>query len=308
MHPMLNVAVKAARRASSLINRASMDIDTVRVGNKGPGDYVTEVDHAVERDLIQTLQQAYPQHGFLAEESGLSGNEASPYRWIIDPLDGTTNFIHGLPHYAVSLALTFNGEVTVACVYQPATNELFTAAKGEGAYLNSRRLRVSRRGHFHEALLATSSPNQLLIRKPALVTLQGELNVATSGVRRMGSAVLDMAYLAAGRIDGYYGAGLQPWDIATGVLLVKEAGGLIADGNGEQRFMELGSVIAGNPKIFAQLLPRVQPVLAQATASPAAAGTDGGAVESAAPAEPTAVAPPAKPVGRATLKRAAKKV
>jgi myo-inositol-1(or 4)-monophosphatase len=286
MHPMLNVAVKAARRAGQIVSRAALDIETVKVGAKGPGDFVTEVDHAVEADIIQTLQMSFPQHAVLAEESGRTGDANATHEWIIDPIDGTTNFIHGLPHYAIAIALRVEGVVTQACVFAPATNDLYTASKGEGAFLNNRRLRVSKRLRLNEALLAASFARGSFSNHPSLQRVIGELSVNAAGVRRLGSTVLDLAYVAAGRLDACFSIGPKPWDIATGQLLVTEAGGLFSDIAGEAHYFENGTVVAGTPKIFAPLLTHLAPVAAaraaalseqapQATAAPAPAPTSG---------------------------------
>jgi myo-inositol-1(or 4)-monophosphatase len=266
---MLNVAVKAARRAGLIVTRAALDIETVKVGSKGPGDFVTEVDHAAEADIIQTLQMSFPQHAFIAEESGRTGPEGASHEWIIDPIDGTTNFIHGIPHYAISIALRVDGVVTQACVFAPGTNDLFTASKGEGAFLNNRRLRVSKRIKFGDALLAASFARSSFSSSRELMQLFGELSVKTAGIRRLGSSVLDLAYVAAGRLDGAFGVGLKPWDMATGQLLVTEAGGLFSDAAGEANYFLNGSVVAGAPKIFAPLLEQLRPVIAPHLASAA---------------------------------------
>ncbi|MFM2398716.1 MAG: hypothetical protein RL341_873 [Pseudomonadota bacterium] len=283
MHPMLNVAVKAARRAGQIVTRASLDLETVKVGSKGPGDFVTEIDHAAEADIIQTLQMSFPQHAFLAEESGRTGPAGATHEWVIDPIDGTTNFIHGIPHYAISIALRVEGQVTQACVFAPATNDLFTASKGDGAYLNNRRLRVSKRIKFHDALLAASFARSSFSSSRELMQLFGELSVNTAGIRRMGSSVLDLAYVAAGRLDGCFGIGVKPWDIATGQLLVTEAGGLFADAAGEANYFENGTVVAGAPKIFAPLLSHLQPVMANHIAASARAVAEPSPKSEAAP-------------------------
>jgi|JI6StandDraft_1071083.scaffolds.fasta_scaffold63452_2 myo-inositol-1(or 4)-monophosphatase len=285
-HPMLNIAIKAARRAGSIITRAALDLETVRVSTKGPGDFVTEVDEAVEKDIVDTLLYSYPEHGILAEESGLIGNENSAYRWIIDPLDGTTNFIHGFPQYAVSIALTFEGEVITGCIFAPATNDLYTTEKGRGSALNNRRLRVTKRTRFAEALLGSNIPNRRGGASPSALQLSGELALTSSGLRRLGSSVLELAYVAAGRLDGYVGAGLQPWDMAVGSLLIKEAGGLVSDTDGQENYMNSGGIVAGTPKIFAQLLAKVQPVMGSGFVSASAAISalsNGGSISSAAP-------------------------
>jgi myo-inositol-1(or 4)-monophosphatase len=303
-HPMLNIAIKAARRAGSIITRASMDLDSVKVSSKGPGDFVTEVDKMVEADIIDTLLYSYPQHGFLGEESGVTGNENSPYRWIIDPLDGTTNFIHGLPHYAVSIALTFEGEVITGCIFAPATNDLYTTEKGRGSSLNSRRLRVSKRHKFHEAVIGVNVPNARGASSAAVMQAAAELNMQTAGTRRWGASVLDLAFVAAGRLDGYWGAGLKPWDMAVASLLIKEAGGLVSDADGKTDFMATGHIVAGTPKIFAQLLTRVQPILGGPKNKPASVDSESAdAPTETATAE--VVAEPAKATPRRTLKRRA---
>ena len=261
MHPMLNTAIKAARRAGSIINRASLDLERLQVARKGPKDYVTEVDHAAEEAIIDTLRTAYPAHSFLAEESGsVAGENASgddpEYQWIIDPIDGTTNFIHGLPIYAISIALAQRGQVTQAVIYDPNRNELFTASRGGGAFLNDRRIRVSGQTRYRDALIGAHVP-----RSASDLTVAERFSTLLSGcasARRMGATVLDLAYVASGRVDGFCGANLKRWDVAAGSLLVLEAGGLIADFDGEQGWMESGSVLAASPKIFTQMLGHLQ--------------------------------------------------
>jgi myo-inositol-1(or 4)-monophosphatase len=258
---MLNTAVKAARKAGAIINRASLDLDLVRVSAKGRSDFVTEVDRAAEEAIIDTLHTAYPQHSILAEESGASHNRASDeYRWIIDPLDGTTNFIHGFPQYAVSIALEHRGQLAQAVVYDPTRNELFTASKGRGAFLNDRRIRVSRRTHLRECLIGTGFPFRSLEHLDAYVRMFKRITEETAGIRRPGAAALDLAYVAAGRLDGFWEIGLSAWDMAAGALLILEAGGFIADFKGEPNYLARGNVVSGNPKVFPQLLKLVQEV------------------------------------------------
>ena len=259
MHPMLNTAVKAARRAGAIINRASQNLDALTVQNKQDNDYVSEVDRAAEQEIISILLSAYPNHAILAEESGTQGE--SEFQWIIDPLDGTTNYLHGFQQYGVSIALAHKGVLTHAVIFDPARNDLFTASKGGGAFLNDRRLRVSKRIYLKEALIGTGFPYRDFTNLDAYMAMFKEMLQKTSGVRRPGAACLDLAYVAAGRLDGFWEFGLNPWDIAAGVLLVQEAGGLVGDFRGEQNYMQSGDVLAGNPKIFSQLLQLIAPHL-----------------------------------------------
>lgn len=261
MHPALNIAIKAARRASQIINRASNDIDLLKVITKQPNDFVTEVDKAAEAAIIEVLMEAYPTYGILAEESGETagkGSADSEYQWIIDPLDGTTNFIHGLPQYAISIALAKGGIVEQAVVFDPNRNELFTATKGAGAFLNERRIRVSRRTKLGESLIGTGFPYRIFDKIDLYLAIFKELAEKTAGQRRPGAASLDLAYVACGRYDGFWEFGLSPWDMAAGALLISEAGGLISDLRGEAKYLETGNVIAGSPKIFAPLFKVVQ--------------------------------------------------
>ena len=257
MHATLNIAVKAARRAATVINRASTQLDLLTVQSKSPNDFVTEVDRAAEQAIIEVLRDAFPGHGILAEESGESGPE-SEFTWIIDPLDGTTNFIHGLPQYAVSIAQTKNGVLEHAVGYDPNTNEMFTASRGAGAFLNDRRIRVSRRTRLNEALIGTGFPFRRFDHVDAYLAMFKELTQKTAGIRRPGAASLDLAYVAAGRFDGFWEMGLSPWDMAAGVLLIQEAGGLVSDLSGEANYLTTGNLVAGTPKIFGQLLPIIQ--------------------------------------------------
>jgi len=253
MHPMLNIAVRAARRAGSLINRASLDGSALEVKSKRAHDYVTQVDRAAEEAIMEVVRKAYPEHGFLAEESGASAQPAE-YRWIIDPLDGTTNFIHGFPQYCVSIAVEQRGALAHAVVYDPLKNELFTASKGRGAFLNDRRIRVSKCTRMQEALVGTGFPFKELERVDLYLRQLKRLMSSTSGVRRAGAAALDLAYVACGRLDAFWELGLSPWDMAAGALLIQEAGGLVGDLSGESEFMESGDICAATPKLFPPLL------------------------------------------------------
>jgi myo-inositol-1(or 4)-monophosphatase len=254
MHPMLNIAVKAARKAGHLINRASRDIDVLKVEVKRQNDFVTEVDRAAEDAIIGVLREAYPNHAILAEESGLSKGSQEEFVWIIDPLDGTTNFIHGVPQFAVSIGLKHKGVVTQGVVYDPAKNELFTATRGAGAFMNDKRLRVAKRDRISDALIGTGFPFSKLDLLERYINQFRKVTPNCAGIRRPGAAALDLAYVAAGRFDGFWEMGLSPWDIAAGSLLVQEAGGLVGDFSGEGGYFESGEVVAGSPKVFAQLL------------------------------------------------------
>jgi myo-inositol-1(or 4)-monophosphatase len=259
MHPMLNIAVKAARRAGNLIHRAADNLDHLTVTKKSNADYVSEVDKAAERTIIQTILDVYPTHAILAEESGAQGE--SEYLWIIDPLDGTTNFLHGFPQYAVSIALQHNGVLTHAVIYDPTKNDLFTASRGRGAFLNDRRIRVSKRAELADSLIGTGFPYTKFTHMDAYMGILRDMMQKTAGLRRPGSAALDLAYTAAGRYDGFFETGLKPWDIAAGCLLITEAGGLVSDLQGNDSYLKSGHLCAGNPKVFAQMLQVIAPHL-----------------------------------------------
>ena len=265
MHPMLGIAVRAARRAGAIINRAARDVDLLSVTRKRHNDFVTEVDRAAEQAVIEILHRAYPDHAILAEESGAKAGPAgeSEYTWIIDPLDGTTNFIHGFPQYAVSIGLQHKGVLAQGVIYDPTKNELFTATRGRGAYLNERRIRVSKRAQLNEALIGTGFPFRDLEGLTEYLAMFRELTLRTAGIRRAGAAALDIAYVAAGRLDGFWEMGLSPWDMAAGALLVQEAGGLVGDFEGEAGYLASGRILCGNPKIFAQLVQILGPLEAK---------------------------------------------
>ena len=252
---MLNVAVKAARAAGAIINRAALDVESVRISQKQVNDYVTEVDHASEAIIIETLLTAYPDHGIWAEESGKThGAKNAESVWIIDPLDGTTNFIHGFPVYCVSIALAVRGRVEQAVIYDPSRNDLFTATNGRGAYLNERRLRVSKRTQLKESLVSTGFPFRPGDNFNNYLRMMAEVMQRTAGLRRPGAAALDLAYVAAGFTEGFFETGLSPWDVAAGSLLVTEAGGLIGNFTGESDFLEQRECVAGTPKVYGQLV------------------------------------------------------
>ncbi|WP_234687967.1 inositol monophosphatase family protein [Comamonas aquatica] len=255
LHPMLNVAIKAARAAGAIINRAALDVESVRVAQKQVNDFVTEVDQAAERMIIETLLGAYPGHGILGEESGKEfGAKDSDYVWIIDPLDGTTNFIHGFPVYCVSIALAVKGKIEHAVVYDPTRNDLFTATRGRGAFLNERRIRVSKRAQLKDCLISTGFPFRPGDNFRAYMRMFAEITQRTAGVRRPGAAALDLAYVAAGFTDGFFETGLSIWDVAAGSLLVTEAGGLVGNFTGEADFLEQAECLAGNPRAYGQLV------------------------------------------------------
>src|SRR5580765_7385712 len=250
--PMLNTAIKAARRAGTIINRASFDVSLLKITRKQHNDFVTEVDKAAEDTIIEVLKSAYPDHAILAEESGPSANlhDDNENVWIIDPLDGTTNFIHGFPQYCISIALQQRGQITQAVIYDPTRNDLFTASRGAGAYLNEKRIRVTRRDRIADALIGTGFPFRDMAGLDEYMKMFRIMTENCAGLRRPGAAALDLAYVAAGRLDGFFEKGLKPWDIAAGSLLVTEAGGIVGTFNGEADYLHKGDVLAGNPKIF----------------------------------------------------------
>jgi myo-inositol-1(or 4)-monophosphatase len=256
MHPTLNIAVKAARRAGSIITRASEDIGSLTINDKGFNDFVSEVDLASEKEIIRVLKTAYPDHAFLGEESGLT--HQADNIWIIDPLDGTTNFLHGFPQYCISIALEQKGEITQAVIYDPNRNALFTATKGQGAYLNQRRIRVSNKSKLKDSVLGTGFPFRDFQHLPVYLKIFEEVVRGTSGIRRPGSAALDLAYVAAGWFDGFFEINLSKWDIAAGGLLVTEAGGIVSDFSEKEGWIESGNIVATTPKIYEPLIKIIQ--------------------------------------------------
>ena len=259
MHPLLNIAVGAARRAGEVIARSLDRVGALTVSEKGRNDFVTEVDRAAEQALIATIRKAYPAHGFLAEESGAHAGD--DYVWVIDPLDGTTNFLHGFPQFAVSIACRHRGRAEIGVVFDPLRGELFTAERGAGTLLDGRRLRVSQRTGLEGALVGTGFPYRENARwlKIYLVMLERVMQ-ATAGVRRAGAASLDLAYVAAGRLDAFWEGGLSPWDTAAGNLLITEAGGMVGNlAGGEYR--DGGYLLAGTPRVYAALAELLAPCL-----------------------------------------------
>jgi myo-inositol-1(or 4)-monophosphatase len=255
MHPTLTIAVKAARRAGNVINRGARDLDLLTVSSKGPKDYVSEIDREAERQIVETLLAAYPDHAILAEEGTAKDDNAGAENvWIIDPLDGTTNFLHGFPQYCVSIALLHKGVPQQAVVFDPNRSEIFTATRGAGAFLNDRRIRVSRTDKMENALVGTGFPFKEVGHLDDYLRMFRNMTLGCSGVRRPGAAALDLAWVACGRIDGFWEIGLSPWDMAAGALLVREAGGLVGDLAGEEGFLDNGRIVASNGKLFAAIL------------------------------------------------------
>jgi myo-inositol-1(or 4)-monophosphatase len=257
MHPMLNIAIRAARSAGNIIVRNLDRVDRLTIRTKERNDFVSEVDRQAEDEIISILRRAYPQHGILAEESGSQAGDE--YQWIIDPLDGTTNFLHGFPQFAVSIALRHKGRLEQAVVYDPLLQELYTASRGAGAQLNERRIRVTRQAGLEGALLGTGFPFKAQQHLDAYLDMFRALFPQTAGIRRAGSASLDLAYVASGRLDGFWEIGLNVWDMAAGVLLIQEAGGLCGDFVGGHDYLRHGHIVAANPKLFQQILKTIRP-------------------------------------------------
>lgn len=260
MQPLLNIAITAARLAGDIIVRHLESVDHLKITEKSSGGFFSEVDVKAEQAIIKSILKAYPSHGIIAEESGTRHPDAETV-WIIDPLDGTTNYIHGYPFFSVSIACRIKNRIEHGVIYDPIRHECFYASRGEGAQLNERRIRVSKQPQLDAALLATGFPfkNRAIADRymPTFHALIGEC----AGVRRTGSAALDLAYLACGRIDGLWEFGLRPWDIAAGALLIKEAGGMISDLHGGENYLDQGDMVAGNPKVFKSLLQKINPVI-----------------------------------------------
>ncbi|HEY5790522.1 MAG TPA: inositol monophosphatase family protein [Gammaproteobacteria bacterium] len=256
-HPMLNIAIRAARSAGSIIVRHLDRVDALKIGTKQRNDFVSDVDRLAEQEIIKVIRKAYPSHGLLAEESGRQVGD--DYTWIIDPLDGTTNYLHGFPHFAVSIGLLRRGQLDQGVVYDPLRQELFTASRGAGATLNDRRIRVSRVNGLPGALLGTGFPFRTQQHLPAYLEMFKALFPDTAGIRRAGSAALDLAYVAAGRLDGFWEIGLSEWDIAAGALLVLEAGGMVSDFSGGPDYLQTGNVVCGGPRLHAAMVAALAP-------------------------------------------------
>ncbi len=250
MQALLTIAVRAARKAGDFVIREANHITSVE--SKSEHDYVTNVDKAAERLIIETISNAYPEHSFLGEESGEMGQ--NDYQWIIDPIDGTTNYIRKIPHWAISIACRHNGRTQVGVVYDPIKEELFTAVKGRGAQFDNKKMRVSRTKGLEHSLIATGFPFRNAEKLEEYIQTFAKLFPHCSDMRRAGSAALDLAYVAAGRYDGFWEYGLSPWDTAAGVLLVEESGGMVADMKGDPNYEKQGSILAANPKAFKSML------------------------------------------------------
>jgi len=259
MHPMLNIAIRAARAAGTIIVRNMDRIDRLKIDRKARNDFVSDVDHNAENAIIQILLKAYPDHAVLGEESGLTGETNSDHVWIVDPLDGTLNFLHGFPHFCVSIALQVNGRLDQAVIYDPVQQELFSASRGQGAWLDNKRLRVSNCSSIADALVGSGLPYREGQELDSYMATLHEFSLKSGGIRRSGSAALEMAYVAAGRLDGFWQSYLKPWDCAAGGLLVREAGGLIGDYRGDEGWLDSGEVVVANPKVFHEMLQILKP-------------------------------------------------
>lgn len=261
MHPILNIAVKAARQAEKIIMRSIDRLDSVKVSEKGHHDFVTEVDTKAEEAIIQVIKDAYPAHAIIAEERGeMEGEE---FTWIIDPLDGTVNYLHQFPFFAISIAVKRGDTLEHAVVYDPIRDEMYTASRGDGALLNNRRIRVSSNFKMGEALIGTGFPTKEIHHFQAYMRTFETIFPQTLGVRRAGAAALDLAYVAAGRLDGFWEISLKEWDMAAGALLIKEAGGYVSDLRGTAEYLESHQIVAGNPKIHKLLLQEIQRSLSE---------------------------------------------
>ena len=258
---MLNIAVQAARKAGTIIVRSMEKRQDLKIDVKTKNDFVTEVDRQAEAAIIEILQRAYPNHAILAEESGAKQGEE--FQWVIDPLDGTTNFLHGNPQFCISIALKYQGHLYQAVIYDPLRNELYTASKGQGAFLNNRRLRVSGLPSLDTALLGTGFPFRIQHHIDSYLNTFQALFTQVADIRRPGSAALDLAYVAAGRLDGFWEIGLSEWDMAAGALLIQESGGLVSDFAGGHDYLKTGNVVAGSPKVFKGILQTIQPHLSE---------------------------------------------
>ncbi|RFA30540.1 inositol monophosphatase [Alkalilimnicola ehrlichii] len=256
MHPMVNIAVRAARSAGNIMVRYLDRLDNINIESKGRNDFVSDVDRMAEQEIIQTLRKAYPNHAIIGEETGSHAGQ-DDYEWIIDPLDGTTNYLHGFPQFAISIALRHRNRLEAGVIYDPLRQELFTAHRGGGAQLDGRRIRVSARRDLHGALIGTGFPFKAQRHFDAYLDMFRAVSQQAADLRRAGAAALDLAYVAAGRLDGFWEIGLQPWDMAAGALLIKEAGGIVGDFKGGEDYLRSGNIVCGSPKVFKGLLQAV---------------------------------------------------
>ena len=263
MNPMLNIAIRAARRAGNVIAKNYERRDDIQTSKKGINDYVTSVDKAAEAEIIDIIQKSYPDHTIISEERGTLEGKDSDIQWVIDPLDGTTNFVKGLPHFSVSIAIRVKNRTEVGVVYDPIRNELFTAVRGEGAKLNEVRLRVDSQNELNGAILATGFPFKQPSLMPTQFAIMNNLIDEAADFRRTGSAALDLCYVASGRVDGYFEMGLKPWDCAEGDLIVREAGGLVCDFNAGHGYLRSGNIVAAPARILKEMLNKIQPCLTE---------------------------------------------
>ncbi|MBV7299060.1 inositol-1-monophosphatase [Enterovibrio paralichthyis] len=258
MHPMLNIAIRAARKAGDFIAKSAENSDNVETTQKGSNDFVTNIDKAAEQIIIDVIKKSYPEHNIVTEEAGVITGKDTDYQWIIDPLDGTTNFVKGFPHFSVSIALRIKGRTEVACVYDPLRNELFSAQRGAGAQLNSKRIRVGVAKDLQGTILATGFPFKAKQHSEGFIKVVGALFVDCADFRRTGSAALDLCYAAAGRVDGFFELGLKPWDMAAGELIAREAGALCTDFAGGTDYMQSGNIVVANPKVLKGILGKIR--------------------------------------------------
>lgn len=260
MHPLVNIATSAAKEAGSIIHKYSQQLERIKINEKSKNDFVSEVDLKAEQAIINTIHKAYPDHSIMAEESGHVDND-SEFTWIIDPLDGTKNFLHGFPFYAVSIAVKHKNRIEHGVIYNPINLDLFTASRGQGARLNDQRIRVSKENRFEKTLIGTGFPCQNRDKNTNYLNTFTSISSQCSGIRRTGSAALDLAFVAAGKLDGFWEFGLKPWDLAAGSLLIKEAGGLVSNDQGNEDILNSGNVVAGNPKTLKALLQLIKPAM-----------------------------------------------
>ncbi|WP_427976941.1 inositol-1-monophosphatase [Agarivorans sp.] len=267
MHAMLNIAIRAARNAGKIVTQAYAQLDKVETTTKGANDYVTNVDKAAEKSIIDTIHNAFPDHSIIAEESGLNQGKDDEYQWVVDPLDGTTNFIKGIPHFSISIALRIRGKTEHAVVYDPLRNELFAASRGKGAQLNGYRLRVSKAKDLDGTIIGTGFPFKRKHYMESYLGMFSAIFAECGDVRRAGSAALDLVYVAAGRLDGFFELNLKPWDIAAGELIAREAGAIVTDFSGNTEYYQSGNIVCANPKVLKSMLAKIRPHLNDALKS-----------------------------------------